>query len=297
LTPGPKHRMIFECFRLQCEPMSSYENYSTTSAHYDSTRDAIGVEIVLGCLARSGRPLSEQVLLDAGCGTGNYSRALIEHVARIEAVDMNEGMLAVAANKLEEFQARARIRFHRASIEELPLDDASVDGVMINQVLHHLADDPGAGWPVTRKVLGEFARVLRPGGVLVVNTCSREQLRRGWWLYALVESAVERMLARFVPLAEFEALMATCGLEPCGRFVPTDAVVQGESYFDPRGPLDPTWRAGDSLWSTVSAGEIESVESRLRAMDARGELDAFVARQDAERIHVGQTTFLCAAHP
>ena len=275
--------------------MSSYENYSATSAHYDATRDAIGVEIVLGCLARAGRPLADQVLVDAGCGTGNYSRALLEHVARIEAVDMNEGMLAVAGAKLEKDEAAGRIRFHRASIEALPLDDASVDGVMINQVLHHLADDSGAGWPVTRRVVAEFARVLRPGGVLVVNCCSHEQLRRGWWLYALVEPAVERMVARFVPLAELEDLMRSCGLEPRGRFVPTDAVVQGDSYFDSRGPLDPTWRAGDSIWSTMAASELESVESRVRAMDARGELEAFLAREDAERIHVGQTTFVYAA--
>lgn len=275
--------------------MSSYENYSATSAHYDATRDAIGVEIVLGCLARAGRPLAAQVLVDAGCGTGNYSRALLEHVARIEAVDMNEGMLAVAAAKLEKAEAAGRIRFHRASIEALPLHDASVDGVMINQVLHHLADDSAAGWPVTRRVVAEFARVLRPGGVLVVNCCSHEQLRRGWWLYALVEPAVERMVARFVPLTELETMMEGCGLEPRGRFVPTDAVVQGESYFDSHGPLDATWRAGDSLWSTVSASELESVESRVRAMDANGELGAFLVREDAERLHVGQTTFVYAA--
>lgn len=275
--------------------MSSYENYSATSAHYDSTRDAIGVEIVLGCLARCGRPLAEQVLLDAGCGTGNYSRALHPHVARIEAVDMNEGMLDVARAKLEAIEACGRIRFHHASIEALPLRDACVDGVMINQVLHHLGDDADAGWPRTRKVIAEFARVLRPGGVLVVNSCSHEQLRRGWWLYALIEPAVERMVARFIPLAELEALMGACGLGPVGRFVPSDAVVQGRSYFDPRGPLDATWRAGDSLWATLSPEELASVEARVRDMDARGTLEAFVARSDAERIHVGQTTFVCAA--
>lgn len=295
MTSNVRQRMISGPIRAQREVMSSYENYSATSEHYDATRDAIGVEIVLGCLARSGRPLADQVLLDAGCGTGNYSRALVEHVGCIEAVDMNEGMLGVARAKLAQAEAGGRIRFHRALIQRLPLDDASVDGVMINQVLHHLADDPRAGWPATREVIAEFARVLRPGGVLVVNCCSHEQLRRGWWLYALVEPAAERMVERFVPLAELEELMAACGLAPRGRFVPTDAVVQGASYFDARGPLDPAWRAGDSLWSTVTADELEAMETRVRELDARGELEAFVARQDADRVHIGQTTFVCAA--
>ncbi len=274
--------------------MSSYENYTATSARYDSTRKPIGVEIILGCLARSGRPLSEQILVDAGCGTGSYSLALVGQVARIEAVDMNEGMLGVARTKLADAVAAGRINFHNAAIEGLPLDDASVDAVMVNQVLHHLPDDGAEGWPLTRKVIGEFARVLRPGGALVVNFCSHEQLRRGWWFFSLIEPIVERMIARHVPLVELERLIAGCGFDLCGRFVPSDAVLQGGSYFDPRGPLDAGWRAGDSIWAMLGPEELDGVEERVRSMDVRGELQDFVTDNDAERVHVGQTTFLCA---
>ncbi len=274
--------------------MSSYENYTVTSAHYDATREPIGVEIILGCLARGGRPLAEQILVDAGCGTGSYSLALVDHVARIEAVDMNEGMLGVAKTKLADARAAGRIRFHRAAIEGLPLDDASADAVMINQVLHHLPDAAAEAWTLTRKVIGEFARVLRPGGVLVVNICSHEQLRRGWWFFSLIEPVAERMIARHLPLLELESMLADCGFDSRGRFVPSDAVMQGRSYFDPRGPLNATWRAGDSVWAMLGPEELARVEERVRGMDARGELEDFVADRDAERVHVGQTTFLCA---
>lgn len=274
--------------------MSSYENYTVTSAHYDATRGPIGVEVILGCLARSGRPLSEQVLVDAGCGTGNYSAALLEHVARIEAVDMNEGMLGVARGKLEDAEEAGRIRFHHAAIDSLPLETESVDAVMINQVLHHLPDDASSGWPLTRKVIGEFARVLRPGGALAVNFCSHEQLRRGWWVYALISEVVERMIYRHVPLSDLESLMRDCGFEASRRFVPTDAVIQGSSYFDPRGPLDATWRAGDSVWAMLTPEELQDAQERVRDMDVRSELEDFVAEHDAAREHVGQTTFLCA---
>ena len=40
------------------------------------------------------------MVLDAGCGTGSYSDALLHYVGRIEAVDMNAAMLEVAARKL-----------------------------------------------------------------------------------------------------------------------------------------------------------------------------------------------------
>ncbi len=274
--------------------MSSYENYTVTSAHYDATRAPIGVEIILGCLARGGAPLAEQILVDAGCGTGSYSLALVDQVARIEAVDMNEGMLGIARTKLKEAGAAGRVRFHRAAIDGLPLDDTSVDAVMINQVLHHLPDDASQAWPLTRKVIGEFGRVLRPGGVLVVNTCSHEQLRRGWWFYPLIEPFMERMIDRHVPLVELESIIANCGFDLRGRFVPSDAVIQGRSYFDPRGPLDAGWRAGDSIWAMLSPDALDRVVERVRGMDARGELEDFVTDHDAERAHVGQTTFLCA---
>jgi len=274
--------------------MSSYENYTATSEHYDATREPIGVEIILGCLARGPRALAEQIVVDAGCGTGNYSAALLDHVARIEAVDMNDSMLGVARRKLSDAEAAGRIRFHLAAIDTLPVESISADAVMINQVLHHLPDDPTQGWPLTRKVIGEFARVLRPGGVLLANICTHEQIRRGWWFFSLIEASEERMIQRHVPLMELESIFTSSGFDLRGRFVPSDAVIQGRSYFNPRGPLDAQWRAGDSVWAMLSAGELESVQARVRSLDARGELEDFVADQDAYREHVGQTTFLCA---
>jgi SAM-dependent methyltransferase len=274
--------------------MSSYENYTATSEHYDATREPIGVEIILGCLARGPRALAEQVVVDAGCGTGNYSAALLDHVARIEAVDMNDSMLGVARRKLADAEAAGRIRFHLAAIDTLPVESISADAVMINQVLHHLPDDPKRGWPLTRKVIGEFARVLRPGGMLLVNICTHEQIRRGWWFFSLIEASEERMIQRHVPLIELESIFTSSGFDLRGRFVPSDAVIQGRSYFNPRGPLDAQWRAGDSVWAMLSADELESVQARVRSLDARGELEDFVVDQDAYREHVGQTTFLCA---
>jgi len=274
--------------------MSSYENYTATSEHYDATREPIGVEIILGCLARGPRALAEQIVVDAGCGTGNYSAALLDHVARIEAVDMNDSMLGVARRKLSDAEAAGRIRFHLAAIDTLPVESISADAVMINQVLHHLPDDPTQGWPLTRKVIGEFARVLRPGGVLLANICTHEQIRRGWWFFSLIEASEERMIQRHVPLMELESIFTSSGFDLRGRFVPSDAVIQGRSYFNSRGPLDAQWRAGDSVWAMLSAGELESVQARVRSLDARGELEDFVADQDAYREHVGQTTFLCA---
>jgi ubiquinone/menaquinone biosynthesis C-methylase UbiE len=272
--------------------MSSYENYTQKSKNYDKTREPVGTEISVGCFAHAPVSLNRAVILDAGCGTGNYSRAMLDYVGRIEAVDMNSGMLEVAAQKLAEAKDEGRISFHSARIDELPFEDEYFDGVMINQVLHHLADDPTQAFPAHRRVFAEFARVLKSGGVLVVNTCSQEQLRHGYWHYSLIPEAADALRARYVPLDELAEILSDSGFAYRGRFAPVDAPIQGDSYFDPRGPLSKEWRDGDSIWSLVSKDRLERTISRVQDLDERGELEAYMARNDALRPHVGQAMVL-----
>ena len=65
----------FSCPLLEhLSTMSAYEDYTAVSADYDRTRIPIGIEIILGCLAASGRPLTSLHLLDAGCGDRQLHR-------------------------------------------------------------------------------------------------------------------------------------------------------------------------------------------------------------------------------
>jgi SAM-dependent methyltransferase len=274
--------------------MSSYEDYTSTSSNYDKTREPVGTEILVGCFAHAPVPLDRAVVLDAGCGTGSYSNALLRYVGRIEAVDLNEDMLEVASRKLA--WAGDRVSFHSSRIDELPFEDASLDGVMINQVLHHLPDEATEGFPVHRRVFREFARVLKPGGVLTVSTCSQEQLRRGYWHYQLIPEAADALRSRYVPLDELLEILDDSGLTHRGCFVPTDATVQGGAYFDPHGPLNKEWRDGDSIWSLVTEDRLDQALSRIRKLDARGDLKTYVARNDAPRTHIGQVTVVFSSH-
>jgi SAM-dependent methyltransferase len=271
--------------------MSSYEHYDKTAAHYDRTRWPIGAEIIVGCLAQGQAPLARMTLLDAGCGTGNYAQALLPHVRRVEALDRSTGMLEVAARKLAGAIEDGRVVLHRGAIDALPFANGAIDGVMVNQVLHHLPDDP-AGWAVHRRVLAELARALKPGGVLVTNTCSAHQIERAFWPVHLIPDAGAEIIRRLMPLDALEAALIESGITPKGRIVPVDAVVQGRDYFDPRGPLRAEWRAGDSIWALVGEAGLAEVERALRALDARGELEAYVARHDAMRPQIGQVIFL-----
>ncbi len=273
--------------------MSSFEKYDETSRHYDVTRQAVGSEIILGCLARHDKPLSEVRLLDAGCGTGAYSAALVESVARIDAVDLSQGMIAQARAKLAQHEKAGRIKFHAGSITELPFDDVSFDAVMINQVVHHLGD-ASENFVRLRQAIGEFARVLRPEGILVINHCSQEQLRDAYWYYRLAPDAHAKVQRNFASLETLRTILEDAGLVPSGSFVPVDAVCQGAAFFDGRGPLDKAWRDGDSFWALVDPEDLAAAQAQVRVLDEAGKLDTFVAEHDTRRSSIGQITFMCA---
>jgi len=207
---------------------------------------------------------------------------------------MSAGMLERARAKLAAEAKAGRVRFHQGSIVDLPLEAGSVDAVTINPVVQHLGDTLEDGFPRLRSVVAEFARVLRPGGVLVFNHCSQTQMRDAYWYFHLCPEGHGTVRRRFAPLEVLRAIFETAGFVNRGSFVPLDAVCQGGAYFDGRGPLDKAWRDGDSFWAQVGAAELDAAQVRVRDLDAAGALDACVARHDARRPDIGQITFLFA---
>jgi ArsR family transcriptional regulator len=99
-------------------------------------------------------------LLDIGTGTGGLLELLAERCDRAIGVDASREMLALARARLSERGLAARCTVRQADMYRLPLPDAGFDAVTLQMVLHY-AEDPAAA-------LAEAARVLRPGGALLV---------------------------------------------------------------------------------------------------------------------------------
>jgi ubiquinone/menaquinone biosynthesis C-methylase UbiE len=127
---------------------------------WDSERDlavdGATVEAALHRIFEAERPAS---LLDVGTGTGRVLQVLAPHVGFGLGVDTSRDMLAVARAGLDQREAR-NCQVRQGDMYQLPLPDASFAAVTLHQVLH-FADDPA-------RVLAEAARVLAPGGRLVV---------------------------------------------------------------------------------------------------------------------------------
>ncbi len=97
------------------------------------------------------------VVADIGCGTGNAAELLSPHVRKVIAIDFSEPMLDAARRRLD---GADNVDFLVGSIDGLPLDDGSVDAVVVLLVLHHVEDVEDA--------LKELRRVVRPGGAALI---------------------------------------------------------------------------------------------------------------------------------
>jgi SAM-dependent methyltransferase len=96
---------------------------------------------------------------DLGCGDGYLTIEAARWARRVIAVDRSPEMLG-RAKALARRRKVSNIIWKRGELEDLPLADASVDVAVLSQALHHAVEPPRA--------IDEAARVLRPGGHLLV---------------------------------------------------------------------------------------------------------------------------------
>jgi ubiquinone/menaquinone biosynthesis C-methylase UbiE len=118
---------------------------------YDLAMPSVQRGALLDGLSRAERPVNH--VLDVGGGSGRAATTLDAPDRQVTVVDVSRGMLS---------RARGRgLACVRGDARTLPVADDAVDAVTIVDALHHM--------PEQRTVLADVARVLAPGGVLVIR--------------------------------------------------------------------------------------------------------------------------------
>ncbi|WP_026403872.1 class I SAM-dependent methyltransferase [Actinomadura rifamycini] len=149
---------------VDAERVDVVDGYRSWAPAYDEGANA-AFDVEAPVLAEILDTIPPGVALDAACGTGRHTSLLARRGHRPIGVDASPDMLA---------RARARVpeaRFVRGDLHRLPVRDASVDLVVTGLALMHVPD--------IAPVLAEFARVLRPGGDLVVSDVHPDHVARG----------------------------------------------------------------------------------------------------------------------
>ncbi|MEO7262720.1 MAG: class I SAM-dependent methyltransferase [Jatrophihabitantaceae bacterium] len=129
-------------------------SFGSEAARYDLMRPSYPAAAIEAALAGARVDPADgrtRRILDLGAGTGKLTDSLIGRQARVVAVEPDPQMLAVLAARLPHVSALA------GSAERIPLQDRSVDAIMVGQAFH---------WFRRPEADRELARVLRPGGVL-----------------------------------------------------------------------------------------------------------------------------------
>ncbi len=137
-------------------------------------------------------PVHNQTVLDAGCGVGAFAEPLVAKNS-VYGTDCSEKSL--------EFAAKRGLRITCTDLLALPFGPAEFDLILCISVLQHFAEP--------RDVLRELARVLKPGGMLVVATLNQESLQRR--LLGLVQRSTA--FTRMYTVDELRNVYTSLGIE------------------------------------------------------------------------------------
>src|SRR5207245_1094773 len=145
------------------------ERFSNLETGQSATVDAPLAMTLIAQAAAATTPHARHVL-DVGCGAGNYSLKLLEHLPNLDVtlIDLSQPMLDRATQRLRQ-ATTGRITTIRGDIRKIELPHGEFDILLAAAVLHHLRAD--SEW---QAVFAAFHRALRAGGSL--------------WVFDLVES-------------------------------------------------------------------------------------------------------------
>jgi ArsR family transcriptional regulator len=185
---------------LEQRRSASQEFFSTAAGEWDRLRtELFGGRAELKALP--GLLDEGWTVGDLGCGTGQVSESLAPFVGRVIAVDDSPAMLAAARRRLGGLE---NVEVRSGEIDALPVEAGSLDAALLFLVLHYL--------PEPARALAEVARVLKPGGRLLVVDMApheREEYRQRMghlWLGFAAEGLGEWIAAaglgafRYLPL-------------------------------------------------------------------------------------------------
>lgn len=190
-------------------------------------------------------------ILEIGCGTGSTAILHAPYVKHIHATDISSKMIEIAQGKADA-AGITNVSFEQKAIDELEVDDGSLDAVLALSVLHLLEDKEDA--------IARVHRMLKPGGIFVTSTvCLGDSMA-----YVRPILAIGRIL-RLMPLVR---IFTTRALE--------------ESLADAGFKIDHRWQPAKGKAVFIVTKKAEQLEPATHILPGHDSAETF-PRNDSKK--------------
>ena len=169
---------------------------------------------------------SDMEVLEFGCGTGSTAIDHAPYVKHIQAIDISSKMIEIAQGKADANNIE-NVTFRRSTIDELSMNDQTLDAVLGLSILHLLDNK--------EKVISRVHKILKPGGIFVTSTaCIGDAMK----FFKIVAS-----IGKFLGLMPLVKVFTTRELE--------------DSFTDAGFEIDYQWQSGKNKAVFIVAKKVE----------------------------------------
>ncbi|MEM7118215.1 MAG: methyltransferase domain-containing protein [Chloroflexota bacterium] len=271
---------------------SVYVDYNESFTVYDQSRQPNGLPELLQLFSETSTPLHEQIILEGGFGTGAYIEQIRHYVKTAYGVEGSDEGYHQALHKLK---GVTNVHLQVGNILDLAFTDEFFDGYMLNQVSHHL--DTSSQFPNLNSFLKESYRVLKEGGVLIINTCSQEQMEPAsgsFWHHTYVNKQAKMLQARYIPINELITRLESFGFSDIKQTIPSGRLFNNRLYDDPTIALKPDFKLGDSVYAGMSSEVTVVADTSMAAAIEDGSIYDEMKRAAQRAAEIGETIIVSA---
>lgn len=177
-----------------------YESYESWSKSYDEQENPTR-DVSTAVIKKLIRPIENQIIVEAGCGTGINTQWLAPQCKTVIGLDFSESMLALAKQKVQADNVQF---FVQDLYEQWPVDAETVDLVLIALVLEHIDN--------IETVLNQAHRILKSGAYLMITEYHPDRVKRGSGAeFNNGDDAPTEIINFHHPLEEYEQVAKTLG--------------------------------------------------------------------------------------
>jgi len=261
---------------------SGWQTEELTTKYLQGVRAAFpGAELQLTMIRRivkAWQPSAEKIL-DLGCGTGRWARLVAPRVGLLHLIDPSDA-IEVARRNLDGVE---NCTFHRASVDDIPLDDGCCDFGYSLGVLHHVPD--------TQAGIRACVAKLKPGAPFLLYLYYRFDNKPVWfrvlWAISNAGRIVVSRLPHFVRYLVSQVL-AVVVYFPLARLA---------KFFESMGGRVanfPLSQYRNNSFYTMRTDALDRFGTRLERRFTKDEIRAMMEHAGLENILFSETSFWTA---